>query len=84
MAGANASAYAEAGVRKNVCTSPHCLLTFRKEYPEEFESAFEPIHQTQLFADFISKQRITPSKPLGKKVVFHDPCTLGRAERHLR
>ncbi len=79
IAGANASVYAEAGVRKNVCTSPHCLLTFAKEYPEEFESAFQPIHQTQLFADFIEKQRLTPTKPLGKKVVYHDPCTLGRA-----
>ena len=68
VAGANASAYTEAGVRKSVCTSPHCLLTFKKEY-SEFDATFQAVHQTQLFAELITKQRLAPSKPLGKKVV---------------
>ena len=78
VAGGNASVYAEAGVRTAVCTSPHCLLTFRREYGE-FDAAFKALHQTQLFAQLIANGRLKPAKPLGRKVVYHDPCTLGRA-----
>jgi Fe-S oxidoreductase len=78
VAGGNASVYTEAGVRKAVCTSPHCLLTFVKEY-SEFDAGFKALHQTQLFAELIAAGRLAPAKPLGKKVVYHDPCTLGRA-----
>jgi Fe-S oxidoreductase len=77
VATANTEAFKEAGVRKTVVTSPHCLRTFDQEYGE-FEAEFDSLHHTQLFARLIEQQRLTPSKPLGKKVVFHDPCALGR------
>ncbi len=77
VAGANVAAFAEAGVRKVVAASPHCHRTFDREY-SELDGDFESIHQTQLFAKLIKQQRLTPTKELGKKVVYHDPCALGR------
>ena len=77
IAANNVAAYQEAGVRKTVVTSPHCLRTFDQEY-SEFEADFETLHQTQLFAKLIEQERLKPVKELGKKVVYHDPCALGR------
>jgi len=73
----NVGAYKEAGVGKVVVTSPHCYRTFDREY-REFGAEFEVLHQTQLFASLIETQRLTPDKPLNRKVVYHDPCALGR------
>ena len=77
VAGANATAFVEAGVRRTVVTSPHCYRTFAQEYGE-FDAEFEAIHQTQLFAELIKGEQLAPKKPLDKKVVYHDPCALGR------
>jgi Fe-S oxidoreductase len=77
VAAANVAAFTEAGVRKTVVTSPHCYRTFTREY-REFDAEFEAVHQTQLFAELIDAQRLVPEKPLDKKVVYHDPCALGR------
>jgi Fe-S oxidoreductase len=77
VAGANVTAFSEAGVKKVVTTSPHCHRTFEQEYGE-LDADFESVHQTQLFARLIEQQRLEPKKPLDKKVVYHDPCALGR------
>jgi hypothetical protein len=54
------------------------LLTFKKEC-SGFDATCAAVRQIQLFAELISRQRLAPSKPLGKKVVNHNPCTPGRA-----
>ena len=77
VAAANVTAFADAGVRKAVVTSPHCFRTFDREYPE-LGADFETVHQSQLFARLIERGSLNPSKELGKKVVYHDPCALGR------
>ena len=77
VAGANVATFAEAGVKKVVATSPHCHRTFDQEYGE-LEADIESQHQTQRCAKLIEQQRLQPSKELGKKVVYHDPCALGR------
>lgn len=77
VASANIAAFGEAGVKRVVVTSPHCYRTFDQEYGE-LGADFEAIHQTQLFAKLIEEQRLEPKKSLDKKVVYHDPCALGR------
>ncbi len=77
VAGANIAAFSEAGVQRTVVTSPHCYRTFDQDYGE-LGADFETIHQTQLFAKLIEQQRLEPKKSLDKKVVYHDPCALGR------
>ena len=77
VAGANVTAFHAAGVERIVVTSPHCYRTFDKEYGE-LDASFETLHQTQLFARLIAEQRLEPKRRLDKKVVYHDPCMLGR------
>ncbi len=77
VAGANVKAFRDAGVQRAVVASPHCQRTFRQEYGE-LGAGFETLHQTQLFASLIEQQRLEPTRALDKKVVYHDPCMLGR------
>jgi len=77
VAGANIAVFSAAGVHRTVVTSPHCYRTFAQDYGA-LGADFEAIHQTQLFAKLIEEQRLEPKKPLDKKVVYHDPCALGR------
>lgn len=73
----NVATLEKAGARKILTTSPHCFTTFVKEYAE-LGADFEYFHYTQLLAGLIEEKRLVPEKALGKKVVYHDPCTLGR------
>lgn len=77
VAKANSASFGNAGVKRVLTTSPHCYNTFKNQYPELGMNA-EVFHQTQIFAQLIDEGRIRPKKPLNKKVVYHDPCTLGR------
>ena len=73
----NIEAFAGAGVTKVLVNSPHCYTTFKNEYPEQ-GARFEAVHITQLLAGLIKEGRIKPAGEFKKKVVYHDPCTLGR------
>ncbi len=74
---ANIEAFKEAGANRVLVSSPHCYLTFKKEYPE-LGSTFEAVHTTEYLWDLIRQGKIEPKKSFSKKVVYHDPCTLGR------
>lgn len=73
----NTEAFKKNKVRKVLTTSPHCFLTFTKDYPEHYPP-LEAVHVTQLLHDLIKKERLVPQNPCNKTVVYHDPCTLGR------
>jgi len=77
LAQTNISAFAEAGVKKIVVTSPHCYNAFKSEYPE-FGGNFEVIHFSQYLAELIREGRLKFTKELKKKVTYHDSCCLGR------
>jgi len=74
---ANIKEFSQSGVKKVLVSSPHCLTTFKDEYPE-FGSDFETFHITQLLSKLLDEGKLKPQKEFKKKVVFHDPCTLGR------
>jgi len=67
-------------VKRIVTTCPHCFNTIKNEYPE-LGGKFEVIHHTQLLQTLIDEERLTVSGGAfkGKKITFHDPCYLGRA-----
>ena len=67
-------------VKRIVTTCPHCFNTIKNEYPE-LGGKFEVVHHTQFLQALIDEERLTVSGGAfkGKKITFHDPCYLGRA-----
>jgi len=66
----------ERGVKRIVCCDPHAMNSLKNEYPE-FGGQFEVLHHTQLIAELLAQGRIQVDASL-QRVVFHDPCYLGR------
>jgi Fe-S oxidoreductase len=68
--------------KKIVTTCPHCFNTLKNEYPE-LGGKYDVIHHTELLSILISEQKIKVdnSEFNGKKITFHDPCYLGRANK---
>ena len=68
-------------VKKIVTACPHCFNTLKNEYPE-LGGNYEVIHHTQLIQGLINEGKLTIKEGgmfKGKKITFHDPCYLGRA-----
>jgi Fe-S oxidoreductase len=77
LARENIKSFVDHGVKKIVVSSPHCLHTFKNEYPD-FRVNFEVIHMTQLLFQLIREGKLEFTKEYKKKVAYHDPCYLGR------
>jgi Fe-S oxidoreductase len=68
-------------IKRIVTGCPHCFNTLKNEYPE-LGGNYEVMHHTQLLQDLINsgRLRLEGSETFkGKKITFHDPCYLGRA-----
>lgn len=67
-------------IKKIVTACPHCFNTIKNEYPE-LGGKYEVIHHTQLINGLMKegKLSVTGGDFKGKKITFHDPCYLGRA-----
>ena len=65
---------------KIVTACPHCFNTIKNEYPS-LGGSYEVLHHTQLLDQLIKDGKIKIKEKLykGKKITFHDPCYLGRA-----
>lgn len=68
------------GIKKIVTTCPHCFNTIGNEYPE-LGGNYEVMHHTQFLKSLLEEGRlkVEGGKFKGKKITFHDPCYLGRA-----
>lgn len=67
-------------VKKIVTGCPHCFNTLKNEYPS-LGGQYEVVHHTQLVQELIDagKLKVQGGEFKGKKITFHDPCYLGRA-----
>lgn len=67
-------------VKKIVTACPHCFNTLANEYPS-LGGKYEVLHHTQFLKQLMKEGRlkIENGNFKGKKIVFHDPCYLGRA-----
>ena len=67
-------------VQKIVTGGPHCFNTLKNEYPA-LGGNYEVIHHTQLIQQLINQGKLSVEGGSfkGKKITFHDPCYLGRA-----
>lgn len=67
-------------VQKIVTACPHCFNTINNEYPQ-LGGNYEVMHHTQFLKSLLKEGRlkVEGGKFKGKKITFHDPCYLGRA-----
>jgi len=68
------------GVERIVTTCPHCFNTLKNEYPE-LGGEYEVMHHTQFLNELLSKGKLSINGGAfkGKRITYHDPCYLGRA-----
>ena len=64
------------GVKRIVTCDPHAFNSLKNEYPA-FGGHYELEHHTQTIARLLAERRIALA-PSFERVIFHDPCYLGR------
>jgi Fe-S oxidoreductase len=62
-------------VKKIVSICPHCVRTISTDW-KEFGEAPPVEHHSEFMARF--REKLSSNAPDGQKIVFHDPCYLGR------
>ncbi len=67
-------------IKKVVTACPHCFNTLKNEYPA-LGGDYDVMHHTQFLKALLNEGRlkVEGGKFKGKKITFHDPCYLGRA-----
>ena len=68
-------------VKSIVTGCPHCFNTIKNEYPE-LGGTYEVVHHTELINSLLKEGKFQIKGGgdfKGKKITFHDPCYLGRA-----
>lgn len=74
LAEANIEALQQGKVKKLVSICPHCVRTIGDDW-REFGATIEIEHHSEFLARHANK---LPQNGRGNRVVFHDPCYLGR------
>ncbi len=74
MAEETVEKYNEFSAGRIVTLSPHCLTALKKMEGLKHEV----IHYTQLLAELIEKEQLSFSGELKERIVYHDPCFLGK------
>jgi len=69
-------------VKKVVTACPHCFNTIKNEYPR-LGGTYEVVHHTQFLMQLVKEGKISVEggKFKGKRITYHDPCYLGRANQ---
>ena len=67
-------------IKTIVTTCPHCFNTIKNEYPS-LGGKYKVLHHTQFLNNLLKEGRlkIEVGEYKGKKITYHDPCYLGRA-----
>jgi Fe-S oxidoreductase len=82
MAKENIRLFKEAGVKKVIALSPHAYHAMKNEYPK-WGGDFEVHHYSQMLAKAVKKAGPAPKQD-NLRVIFHDPCYLGRHNKEYR
>ena len=78
----NISTLDKYGIKKIVTTCPHCFNTLKNEYPE-LGGTYEVVHHSQFLDELIKNRKLKLINNFykGKRITYHDPCYLGRANQ---
>ncbi len=71
----NLAALEECGVKEIIALSPHCMNVFKKEYGIK---NIKVSHYTEVLWEAVKQGKIGFEKPYEKRVIYHDPCFLGK------
>jgi Fe-S oxidoreductase/nitrate reductase gamma subunit len=63
--------------KRIVTHCPHCYFVLKNEY-RWFGMNMNVVHHSEFLSDLVSRGRLKLERPLGRTIVFHDPCYLGR------
>jgi Fe-S oxidoreductase/nitrate reductase gamma subunit len=77
LAQENIATFDRYGVKKILTSCPHCFNTLRNEYPQ-LGGNYQVIHHSEFLQELVASGRLRPEATALGKVVFHDPCYLGR------
>ncbi len=77
MAARNVSVFEKYKVKRVVTACPHCFNTLANEY-HQFGEQMEVLHHTQLLQRLVNEGKLKGADVSDDRVVFHDPCYLGR------
>ena len=68
------------GVRRVVTACPHCFNTLKNEYPA-LGGDYDVMHHSQFLQRLLDEGRlkVEGGSFKGKRITYHDPCYLGRA-----
>ncbi len=69
-------------ITKIVTTCPHCFNTIKNEYPQ-LGGSYDVQHHTQFLKSLLDEGKLSlqGGSFKGKRITFHDPCYLGRANQ---
>ena len=77
----NTDIFVSQSIRRILTTSPHCLNTFKKDYPavvSRAKNAWQVEHYTQVLAQRLEAGALEFPGKLERIITYHDPCYLGR------
>jgi len=79
MAKENVKLFQEKGVTKVITQCPHCFSTLQNDY-RQYGLELEVIHHSQLINELLQSGRLKLNRQVTDlgRVVYHDPCYLGR------
>ncbi len=80
LARLNVEAIKQAKVKKVVTSCAECYRTMKMDYPKIVgDLNFDVVHVSEFLADLIEKEQLEFTEVFkDKKLVYHDPCRLGR------
>ncbi|MCP4667164.1 MAG: (Fe-S)-binding protein, partial [Deltaproteobacteria bacterium] len=74
----NRAAFQKYGVREIITLSPHCMNTMKNEYNDP---DIKVSHYTEAIWDMIERGALHFNESYNKKVMYHDPCFLGKQNK---
>jgi len=77
LAESNIEAISACEFDRILTSDPHSFNTLKNEYPA-LGGTWDVVHHSQFLLELFSSGALTPRKELGRRVTYHDPCTLGR------